>query len=526
VVIWAGNAVRWVIADLAIMTCGAVTVPVYSSSTAAQAEHIWRDSGAKLLFVDTPRLQALAHWSVAELPPIIVHEPIRGPLPQGAGTAFDWEQALDFTPTTSGLVSRLEAHQPADLATIIYTSGTSGVPKGVMLDHQAFEDACDDLLEIYTASHEDVLLSYLPLAHAIERLLVVFLATRVGATTHFADSVEKMPSLLPMAQPTVFIGVPRVWEKFVEGIERKLDQSSLLKRALFALAVRVGRSVAKAKEAGREPGPVMARLHALFSRRVYVPIREALGLKRARYLLSGGAPLRRDVMDFLGSLGLPVLEVYGQTETLVTSVNRPSRYRCGSVGSPVARVSIRLADDGEVQVKGKHLFRGYWQKDDETKDSFTSDGWMGTGDVGTFDEHGFLHITGRKKALLVTAGGKKVAPEPLEARLCAIPGVSQAIVIGEGRKYLTALLTLTTERHFSEESGPDQTADEQIVKPVREEIAVVNAALAPFEQIKKFAVLRTPFSVETGELTATMKVRREVVEKNRRKVIDSLYGGT
>ena len=406
VLIWGENSARWMLADLATMTCGAVTVPVYANSIPSQAGHILRESGAKVAFLNSAQyfeFQSVIGTEHSNLTTIVLmkatpsSEASKDTAPRAVKGVplLSWEEFE--SPVDDALKSevhaRLKQLSPEHLATIIYTSGTGGVPKGVMLDHRSIVSASDAVLQMYLADANDSLLSYLPLAHVVERLLSVFLAVSVGGGVSFAESIERMPDNLREVQPTIFAGVPRVWEKFVEGIQRKVAGASPLKRAIFALALSVGARLAALQDKGRRPNFVLGFFHRVASNKVYQPLRKVLGLNRALYLVSGGAPLRQDTIHFLRALDLPVMEVYGQTETIATSINTPAAVRHGSVGQPTPGMQVRFAPDGEIEVFSDYLFRGYWQNEEATREAFTEDGWFKTGDLGRLDSEGFLYIT-------------------------------------------------------------------------------------------------------------------------------------
>jgi long-chain acyl-CoA synthetase len=516
VLLWGRNSARWVLGDLAILTGAGVTVPVYETSSAEQAEHILRATDAPLAFLGPRQYQAAAAaWQPGRsaLRTVVLLEGPPPAEPMPGVRVLTWEE-LEALAGDSDAKPR--PPKPDDPATIVFTSGTAGVPKGAVFDHRAVARITDALLEVVPATADDRVLSYLPLAHSIERLLSVYLPVTVGGSVWFAEGAERVPANLRDCRPTVFVGVPRVWEKFVEGIDAKSAQAPRYQRALLAAARSFGRS--------RRRGP----LRRLFDRLVFRRLRRAVGLDRARLLLSGGAPIRCDTVAELHALGLPVLDAYGQTETVVTSLNTPAAHRSGSVGRPLPGMAVRTAADGEIEVRSETLFRGYWGDEAATREAFTPDGWLRTGDLGRLDADGFLHITGRKKALLITSGGKNVAPEPLEAELAAVPGVAQAMVIGDGRKYLAALLTLdaAAARRLAPDGPADAeslAADARVLTAVRAGVEAVNRRRAPCEQVKRFRLLPRPFTAEAGEVTPTQKVRRAVVAERHADLIERLY---
>jgi long-chain acyl-CoA synthetase len=534
VVVWGHNSARWVLADLAIQTCSGITVPVYETSTAGQAEHILQETEAEVVFLDLPQYLALASAREVLTPgPLRAVVLIRGALPERripGVRSLSWEELTGRAAAAqAGVEERLGGLTPEAPATIVYTSGTCGQPRGALFDHRAITRLTDMLLWAYPAGPGDCVLSYLPLAHSIERLMSVFLPVTVGGTVWFAENMERMPANLRHCRPTCFVGVPRVWEKFAEAIRARAAGASAWRRGLFRVARAVGARAQAAQARGRRPPHWLRLAQRACDRLVGDRLRAALGLDRARYLISGGAPLRPDVKAFLHAVGLPVLDAYGQTETIVTSGNTPAASRWGSVGRPLPGTAVRIAASGEIEVQSEGLFRGYWRRPRDTEDSFTPDGWLRTGDLGRLDGNGFLSITGRKKGVLVTSGGKKIAPEPLEMELAAIPGVAQAVVIGEGEKYLVALLTLDPgwpgrpAPAGREADGRGLAADPRLLQAIQAEVDRVNSRRPPFEQIKYFHLLPEPFTVEAQELTPTLKVRRGVIAARYAELIKPLY---
>lgn len=538
VIIWGKNSHRWVLADLAILSAGAVTVPIDASSTASQAAYIFVETRAKVAFVTTSQCQA-ASTGWADRPRdleslIMLSGRFEGSIADQPVQVWDDLDALADESRRLEVKKRLERLAPVHLATIIFTSGTSGQPKGVMLDHGLIFSVAESIGKAYDARFGDVVLCYLPLNHAIERLISAFLPILARATVCFSEYVEQMPADLRETRPTVFLGVPRIWEKFSEAICGKVTGMPMTHRLLFETARVIEARMAACHDQGRRPGLLLGLLGQAGARWVAEPLKRALGLDRCRYLLSGGAPLRPDTLLFLRSIGLRVLEDYGQTETIVTTVSTDRAWRSGTVGRPLPGTRLRLAVDGEIEVKSQRMFLGYWNNDRETRESFTVDGWFKTGDLGQEDAGGFVTITGRKKALMIISGGKNVAPEPLEAELSAIPGVSQAVVFGDGRKYLVALLAIdeAMARRLSSDpradiaSPEDLAADPSVFRALEAGIKAVNRSRAPFEQIKTFSILPHPFTVEGGELTPLQKIRREIVEHRHAGRIASLYTST
>ncbi len=528
---------EWQLADLAILTAGGVTVPVYPTLAAEQVQYVLADSGARIAFVSNER-QAAKLESIRRGLPGIEHVVAFDDVPsvQGGGPrATAWREwlARGATLAQGGHLDavrhrRIEAVTPHDLATIIYTSGTTGEPKGVMLTHGNLVANVLATGQVLQLSGDDVAMSFLPLSHSFERM-VVYLYLYSGVRVAFAESIETISRDLAIVRPTVMTGVPRVYEKMQARILEAVAASPPLSRRLFAWALDVGRSMARARSAGRRPPRWLSVQGVLADSLVHAKIRRRMG-GRFRYLVSGSAPLPVPVAEFFQALGLTILEGYGLTETSpVLTVNPPDAPRFGTVGRPVPGVEIRIAEDGEILARGPNVMRGYYNKPEATN-AVLENGWFHTGDIGRLDADGYLAITDRKKDIIVTSGGKKIPPQPIEARLQSHPLVAEALLIGDRRKF-PALLIVPDFQALAARLGEKVTMEDRdtlvrradvlaLFEPLVEE---VNAGLAQFERIKRFALLPTEFQMETGELTPTMKVRRRVVEERWQGVIEELY---
>jgi long-chain acyl-CoA synthetase len=527
------NREEWLVADLGAMALGAVPAGLYTNSSPEQIAYVAGHCAAKVLVVENARyldtVQSI-RAQLKDLTHVVVMEP-PAKLPEGV-LSFDQVLSLGAARPQADYDERLGALDPKALATLIYTSGTTGHPKGVMLSHHNLAWTAAQLANAAElTSEEEILLSYLPLSHIAEQLASIHGPLLFGIQVYFAESLEALPQNLREVRPTVFFGVPRVWEKFkakaeeaIRGLpaaKHRLLESSMrlgLQRNLLALdRQRVSLTTEAAFEAAR--------------RFVFAPLKKKIGLDRARILVTAAAPIGKDVLEFFASIDLVVHEVYGQSEvTGPTSVNTQHFTRLGTLGRPMSGVEVRIADDGEILVRGDNVCMGYF-KDPAATAELLEDGWLHSGDLGTLDADGFLRITGRKKEIIVTSGGKKTAPANIESLLKAIPPVGNAIVIGEGRNYLIALLPLDPEkvapfaraRGFSED--PARLAhDPSFQRYLQDAIeAEVNAKLSRFETIKKFAVIPHDFTVEGGELTPTLKVKRKVVAHKYAGLVDSLY---
>lgn len=528
---------EWLLCDLAVLAIGAVTVPIYPTLPAPQMRSILQDAGARLAVVSTldqvDKLQEIRHL-LPSLEAVAVMDAATG-LPSSVTTlqeaeargharmTGEWGAGREFR-------ERSRRVSPGDLATIIYTSGTTGEPKGVMLTHA---NLLANLLagsQVLALSQEDVALSFLPLSHAFERM-VSFIYLFTGVTVIFAESMDTIARDITAVRPTVVTGVPRVYEKMQARILAGGAALSGARGALFRWAIRAGVAQARTRLSGRTPGPLASARAAIADRLVFATIRGRLG-GRIRFLVSGSAPLSTGVLEFFHGIGLPIVEGYGLTETApILTVNPPDAPRAGTVGRPLPDVEIRIAADGEIMARGPNVMAGYYNKPEATADVL-KDGWFATGDIGSIDAAGYLTITDRKKDLLVTSGGKNVPPQPIENVLRRSPLVAEAIVLGDRRRYITALIVpefATLERRLQALGRPpadraDLVVREDVVALYQEVVDALNRDLSPFERIKRIAILPVEFSVGSGELTPTLKVRRKVVEERFRARIDALYG--
>ncbi len=527
----------WVIADLAILTLGAVTVPIYPTLTAAQAHYILVDAGARVAFT-ADRLQADKVADVRGAVPGFETTVLFSGDPAGLGgfaLTLDELAERGHDRLRQGWGVAREYHdqarrvEPDDLATLIYTSGTTGDPKGVMLTHANIVSNVKACCEVLDLGPDDVALSFLPLSHSFERTVsYIYLAS--GTTLVFAESVDTVARDLGLVRPTMMTGVPRAFEKMHARIVEAGTKGPALRRALFRWAVAVGRAASRARLAGRRPSLLTALQLRLADRLVLSKIRARTG-GRLRYLVSGSAALPLAVAEFFHAVGLNLLEGYGLTETApVLTVNPPEAPRLGTVGPPIPGVELRIAEDGEILARGPNVMVGYYRKPEATAAALR-DGWLHTGDIGEIDDRGYLRITDRKKDILVTSGGKKVAPQPIENALKASPLVAEAMLVGEKRRFPAVLIVpdfAALERRLAELGRPAGPRAELVRRPdvlelYQAVVDAVNRDLAQFERLKQFALVPDEFSIERGELTPTMKVRRRVVEERYRPLIEAMY---
>jgi len=533
------NRPEWAVVDYATACAGGILVPVYTNLTTAQLNYVLDNSGALLAIASSKelleKLLASCHGLVNLRQVIAIDRDAHATDVmhlETVGTMGD--DMLRDKP--AALPERTAKILEDDVVTIIYTSGTTGQPKGVMLSHRNLVSNIETLCEALPFSGEDTALSYLPLCHITQRIADYCYFNRGARIVHVA--LDQVAECMKDVQPTTFPGVPRVYEKVRDAILNRLAHGRVASRLLGTWAIETGRRVAEHRLAKTTPSWWLAARHALADRLVLRRIREGMG-GRLRFVISGGAPLNPEVMKFFLSVGIQVLEGYGLTETTVLCVNRLGAFKPATVGQPLPGFEIRIepqegghAGEGEIVVRGPGITRGYYL-DPRRTDEVLVDGWFHTGDLGRFDDDGFLMITGRKKELLVTSGGKKVSPAPIEQLIAAHPLVSQVVLVGDGRKYISALLVPDQGRlrtHCQSAGvGSDGASMEDLLQDPSVKglfariIEESTRDYARFEQIKRFTLLPGEFSVEGGELTPTLKVRRSIVEQKYQQLIEQMY---
>ena len=525
VAIFSATRYEWAILDLAILSVGAVTVPIYETSSAEQVRWVLQDSGSVLAFAETDAHAAMVTELTAELPALrrVLHIDGSGPKALDQLT----ESGAEVEPAE--LTARLEALRADDPATLIYTSGTTGRPKGCQLTHSNLlyesRGAKECLPTLLNEGQR--LLVFLPLAHVLARALTLS-AFANKVTVGFTSDIKNLLPMLAVFKPTVVVSVPRVFEKVYNTAEQNAVNDG--KGRIFAMAVQTAVDWSQAQDDGG-PGLLLRAKHALFDRLVYHKLRTALG-GDCNASVSGGAPLGARLGHFYRGVGLTIHEGYGLTETSsAITVNQVGRVKIGTVGTLLPGNSMRIADDGELLVRGGVVFGGYWRNEQATADAFT-DGWFKTGDLGALDEDGFLKITGRKKEIIVTAGGKNVAPAVLEDQLRAHPLISQAMVVGDAKPFVGALITIDPEafggwkerNHKAVDSSvADLATDPDLFAEVDAAVKHANLAVSHAESIRKFRILPVDFTEDTGELTPTMKVKRNVVAEKFASDIESIY---
>jgi long-chain acyl-CoA synthetase len=531
------NRPEWHEADLAIMAVGAVTVPIYVTNSPPQLSYIAGHSESKAIFVENAgQLDKVTKTraDLTDIKKVIIFDPEGVKLDD---FVMSWDQLLaagfkygsENPKAYDEHVSKIKAD---DLATLVYTSGTTGPPKGAMLTNGNIVWTCGALNKVLTVSPDERKLSYLPLSHIAERMVGHFTHLYGGGETWFAQSIDTLREDLQACKPTIFFGVPRVWEKFYAGITALLEGLPEEQRIMAEQALQLGLKRVEAQQAGSSLPDDLEAKYQEADAKLFALARAALGLTEAKALVSGAAPIHQDVLRFFHAIGLPVAEVYGQTEDNgPTSINPPDKIKIGSVGPAIPGVEVKIAEDGEILVKGGNVGPGYYKNDEATKELIDADGYMHSGDIGEFDDEGYLRITDRKKDLIITAAGKNIAPQVIENMLKYSPWISQAVVIGDRRPFLTALITLDQEKvtQFAEQKSiahanfAELTKHPDIQQLVDNAVAETNEQLARVEQIKKWIVLERDFAQEHDEMTPTMKVRRKAITEKYAETIEGMY---
>jgi long-chain acyl-CoA synthetase len=532
VALMAENGPHWPTVDFATLCTGGVLVPIYPTLLPEQAAYIAHDCGAKVVFAETTaHLEGLlAH--AGELPEVKHFVLIRGTSDDPRVSTLDQVLERGANPDVARFEAAARAARPEDLATFIYTSGTTGQPKGVMLTHGNLASNLEASLTVIPFEDGYQALSFLPLSHSFERIVdyVYFLK---GCSIAYAESVATVPKNMLEVRPQLFVSVPRVYEKVLAKVQEGVAAASPIRQRIFAWAVEVGREAMPWRLKRERPPGLLGWKLGLADKLVFAKIRERMG-GRFMFAVSGGAPLARDVAEFFWGAGMPIYEGYGLTETSpVISANGWTGVKLGTVGRVIPGVEVKIAADGEILARGPNIMKGYWNLPKETAEAVDSEGWFHTGDIGELDSEGFLRITDRKKELIVNAYGKNVAPAPLENELKSSPFIAQAVVIGDRRKFLAALLVpefdhlkgWAAKNGLATGDAGGLLGDPRVRDLYAGEVAKVNAHLPGFEKIVAWELMPTEWTLETGELTPTQKVKRRVINQKYGDVIDRLYAG-
>ena len=531
------NRPEWVYADFAMQLLGIINVPLYPSLTSDSIEYILNDSESKAIIVSTGfqlnKVQKIMK-NCKNLRYIIIlndHDDITS-----SDNLFTFKQIQEkgknFQKSNPKLLQKSAKEiKENDVCTIIYTSGTTGEPKGVILTHENIISNVNAVLEVFPITKEDVFLSFLPLCHIFERMGGYYTAFAAGCTVYYAESIEKVATNLQEAKPTLMTSVPRLFERIQSRIIKNVESQSVTKQKIFYWALEVGKSFVDAKRKG-SISFTLAVKHKIADKLVFHKLREKTG-GRLRFFISGGAALSKELGEFFESVGIIIVEGYGLTESSpVITANRFDDYKFGTVGKPLPNVEVKIAGDGEILARGPNIMKGYYKKKKETEETIVN-GWLHTGDIGTFDSDGFLMITDRKKHLFKTSAGKYIAPTPIENIFLASKYIDQFVLIGDKRMFLSALIVPDYEAlkeyadahkiPYKDES--DLTNNEQIYKLIEDDMSKLQKKLANYERVRKFALLDKPFTIETGEITPSLKIKRKVVEEKYNYLIEQMYYG-
>ncbi|HWH33263.1 MAG TPA: AMP-binding protein [Egibacteraceae bacterium] len=545
VAIHSENRPEWVVCDVACVAVRAVSMGVYPTNPAAEVEYLLDNSGAKILVAEDQEQVDKALAVADRLPHLerIVYVDPRGVRRYDDPRLLAWEDLLAMgrrhRAAHAGEVERLMSQaRPDDLATLVYTSGTTGPPKGAMLTVANVEFAITSAvvsgaLADPPPGQSDMLLSYLPLAHVAERLFTVWFNLGAGPVVNFAESIETVQQNLREIQPTIFLGVPRIWEKMHAGIEIRMANASRLKRANYRFWVARGLRLVDKDLAGARLTPLDRVVRLLGHLLLYRALKDRIGMRCCRFAASGAAPVAPDLLRFFMAIGVPMHEAYGMTEnSAVATSNRPGRVKLGTVGEPYPGAEVRVDPaTGEIQTRHPGNFAGYWRNEQATRETFTEDGWLRTGDVGEWVDGTHLKITDRLKDIIITAGGKNISPSELENALKTSPYIKEAVVLGDRRPYLTALIgiELDTVGDWATRQGipyttyRDLSEKPEVLALVRKEIDRTNARFAQVETIKKFRMLPKELDHEDGELTATQKVKRAAISRQFSDLVEAMY---
>jgi long-chain acyl-CoA synthetase len=528
----AENRLDWPMVDFAMVGMGIIDVPVFPTLTAKQLQYIYNDCSAVCVIVsNAAQLNKIKQvWNeLPELKHVIVMNDIDSDDPR----ILSLQKLIDDVESTSDAKHRADLYRtramavsPDDTLTLIYTSGTTGNPKGVVLTHGNLISNVMNSKNVVTLTERDSLLSYLPLCHIFERMAGFYLAFSVGATVTITDSIETVAELMRIVRPTIMTSVPRLFERIRMRVLGNVQKESPVKQAIFQWAFSVGEKWIDGRR-----GPVMGIQHAIADKLVFSKVRDRTG-GNLRFFVSGGAALNPEIGRFFQILGIVILEGYGLTESSpVISIHRLEDVVIGTVGTPLPSVEVRIADDGEILARGASIMKGYWNNPEATRESLDADGFLHTGDIGILTERGHLKITDRKKHLLVSSGGKNIAPQPIEASIAQCQYVDQVLVVGDAREYCTAIVVLDREavkawgeKHGAPESSVEELAqNQQLITTIERELNTLQKDLSKYEKARRYAFLVEPFTVENGLLTPTLKVKRKAVLERYADLVEGLY---
>jgi long-chain acyl-CoA synthetase len=541
VAILSDNRHEWLYADLAAQGIGARSVGVYQTNPPADVAYVLKHSAAKVLFCEdqeqVDKVVEVARDTPA-LQKVVVFDP-RGTRGYEDSRLLPWDEflaggraLLDGQP--QWFEEQIQKLSPGEAAMVVYTSGTTGSPKGALISSRNALAGADSALPLLGVSDKDIILSYLPLCHVAEKIFSLFIPLAAGCIVHFGESIETIRSDLAEVSPTVFLGVPRIWEKMHASVTLKMQDSSWLKRTLYKLCLRWGMQVASKKRRGRV-GLIDHVKWFIADLLIFRPLQERLGLRRCRLPISGAAPISKDLLEWFHAIGLPITEGFGMTETSgVSHINPLSDNRLGTVGRALPITECRIEADGELLIRGDNVFVGYLHNAEATQEAIDTDGWLHTGDIAQIDDDGYLSITGRKKEIIITAGGKNLSPEKIENALKMSPYIKEVVAVGDKRKFIAALIQIdydavgnwASRQEITYTSFSDLVAKATVVSLIDKEIRRANEAhLARVEQVRQFRLFDKELHQDDGELTATQKVRRSAVSERYGELIETMYGG-
>jgi long-chain acyl-CoA synthetase len=528
------NRYEWAYSDYAILSLGAITVPIYPSLMPEHVQYILTDSEANVIICSDEDQYAKVDQvrdKCPNLKSVVVMDSIKDDGKHISLSALKEKGSEVLQKNPDFIKDQIKKTKSDDLATIIYTSGTTGEPKGALLTHGNFISNVEGSLHHLSVNETDIFLSFLPLSHVFERMAGHYLANYIGGTIAYAVSIDTVAENMGEVKPTVMTSVPRLYEKIYARILESVETGSPIKRKIFYWALGVGRQyVTKIMNKENISGGLQFKRNLAY-KLVFSKLAERVGGKM-RFFVSGGAPLAKEIAEFFGAAGLIIYEGYGLTETSpVIAVNKEDLFKFGTVGPIIPNVEVKIADDGEILTRGPHIMVGYFKKEEETKEAIDQEGWFHTGDIGFIDDDGCLTITDRKKNILVTSGGKNIAPQPIENKMVTCKHIEQAMVIGDKRKFCTAVIVPAfenLEKWAKQNNMEYQDLGElsrlfEIRELIKKEVEGVNNDLASYETIKEFYLTEAPFSIETGELTPSLKVKRKVVESKFATQIEEMY---
>ncbi len=526
------NRSEWSIMLLAAMSVRGAGVGIYTTNSPPEVQYIVHHAESKVILLENEDQWSKVDQVRDELPLLKYVVMMRGtqiddPL------VMSWEQFMAKGDETEAgaLDQRIEAIEPEHLASLIYTSGTTGPPKGVMLSHDNLAFTAKTAIDLFNIGANDRLVSYLPMSHIAEQMFTAHGGATAGFAVYYAESIEKLAENLREVQPTIIFGVPRIWERFYNAVTENLSKTSGIKAKIADWAMGVGRQVSALRNKGEEPSGLLATQYNIANRLFFSAVKPRLGLRDVTFAAVSAAPINPEILEFFSGLDVIIYEIYGQSEDCgPTTFSRRGGTKFGSVGQAFPNTQVKLAEDGEILVNGRNVFMGYYKNPAATADTLI-DGWLHSGDLGRFDEDGFLYIVGRKKEIIITSGGKNIAPKNIEAALKNLDLVAEAVVIGERRKFLSALVSLEEEpaQRFAQEhnlEGQELHTHPLVIAEIQRGIdEEVNPQFARVENIRKFTILPRNLTIEDGELTPTLKIKRRVVNENFEGEIEAMYAG-